>query len=690
MKLLKSLFLVYILFCFKGFGQSLPEQDCINAINLCSNSYFQQNAYNGTGNVTNEINPHTSCLTAGERNDVWYTFTVQQSGNVNFSITPNNTSDDYDWAVFNITNAGCSQIAVNPSLEVSCNFSGNTGCGGVTGPNGNGSGFCGLQSEPEIPVLEGETYVINVSNFSATQGGYFIDFSLSSAIIYDTIPPRSATASIGCTETGFILQMNEKIDCNSFINDPGNDFLLIDSAGNQFPLTSVQGGNCITSNGTSTLYFSLLTPVYNATTLYILAVNGSDGNTISDMCGNFIPVNDTLGILEVVNDASVNIGSDVSICPDKPKPLLNAQNIGASHSWMLNGSPVGSNTQVYQATNSGVYSVLVSYGSGCAAVDSMTLSFLPVPVVNLGNDTTLCYTDPPPVLYAGNSGSQFQWMLNGNVTGTNTPTFQTTVSGTYAVMVTNICSAHDTMNLYIRQAIAVNLGADKIICKNDSVLLDATYPGGFKYDWYLSGHYYNHTPLVYVSSPGIYTVIVTDSNQCVGADTVKASYVVTPGMPHVNCPVNNGITNEFKWEEVSNATAYEVSENGGITWNYPSSGITGLSHVTSLSVKELLVRALSANNCQSSYPSKSSTCDIFISNVMTPNNDGKNDFFVIENIGQFPQTSVTILNRYGQEMLNNPDYKNDWNGTGAISGTFFYIVIFRDGRVEKGTLTIIR
>ena len=96
-----------------------PEQDCLNALSICDNIYFQPNSYSGEGLLPNEINPLLSCLSAGERNDVWYSVRVVNGGLLNFTITPVNPADDYDWAVYDLTNAPCSQIAVNGALEVS-------------------------------------------------------------------------------------------------------------------------------------------------------------------------------------------------------------------------------------------------------------------------------------------------------------------------------------------------------------------------------------------------------------------------------------------------------------------------------------------------------------------------------------------------------------------------------------------
>ena len=97
---------------------------------------------------------------------------MQTSGNLDFTITPNTISEDYDWAVYNLTNASCADIATDPSLSVSCNFSADPGATGPTGGSTQTSqDASGTPFNAVIPVTAGETYVVNVSNFSTTQNG---------------------------------------------------------------------------------------------------------------------------------------------------------------------------------------------------------------------------------------------------------------------------------------------------------------------------------------------------------------------------------------------------------------------------------------------------------------------------------------------------------------------------------------
>lgn len=86
---------------------------------------------------------------------------------------------------------------------------------------------------------------------------------------------------------------------------------------------------------------------------------------------------------------------------------------------------------------------------------------------------------------------------------------------------------------------------------------------------------------------------------------------------------------------------------------------------------------------------------LFIPNVITPNNDGYNDSWRIENIQLFPSNRVLIVNRWGDIVYQSDFYNNDWDGSfgGGLlpSGTYYYILDLGQGwGIFKGDVTIIR
>lgn len=195
-----------------------PRQNCVGATIICQD-YFEPSFFSEDGSIHEEV-PNGSCLGSGEKNAVWYQFTSYQSGFLGFTIFPNTPSDDYDWAVYDITDNGCMGVPSGLSPEVSCNYSGNVcpppGGDGSTGPNGILTGPCSFQNEPLIPVDSGDTYVIVVSQFTdASQDGFTISFDTNGVISANTIDALDETVNCG---DQIILEAN--------FNGPVDDTLI--------------------------------------------------------------------------------------------------------------------------------------------------------------------------------------------------------------------------------------------------------------------------------------------------------------------------------------------------------------------------------------------------------------------------------------------------------------------------------
>jgi len=65
---------------------------------------------------------------------------------------------------------------------------------------------------------------------------------------------------------------------------------------------------------------------------------------------------------------------------------------------------------------------------------------------------------------------------------------------------------------------------------------------------------------------------------------------------------------------------------------------------------------------------------VVIPNVMTPNGDNKNDLFVIKNLMEWEYKELIIVNRWGQVVYYNNDYKNDWDGGSVSDGVYFGVL----------------
>lgn len=55
-----------------------------------------------------------------------------------------------------------------------------------------------------------------------------------------------------------------------------------------------------------------------------------------------------------------------------------------------------------------------------------------------------------------------------------------------------------------------------------------------------------------------------------------------------------------------------------------------------------------------------------IADFFSPNGDGHNDTFVIENIKDFPINKLFVFNRWGESVFTSEPYHNEWDGTNSL------------------------
>jgi len=84
-----------------------------------------------------------------------------------------------------------------------------------------------------------------------------------------------------------------------------------------------------------------------------------------------------------------------------------------------------------------------------------------------------------------------------------------------------------------------------------------------------------------------------------------------------------------------------------------------------------------------------------IANVITPNNDGINDYWQIAGMENYPLATVKIFNRYGKAIFDSKGYSRPfngmYNGQKLPSGSYYYIINLSAGcGLLSGNLSIIR
>ncbi|HNB39807.1 MAG TPA: gliding motility-associated C-terminal domain-containing protein, partial [Chitinophagales bacterium] len=173
----------------------------------------------------------------------------------------------------------------------------------------------------------------------------------------------------------------------------------------------------------------------------------------------------------------------------------------------------GEQTQTIQVAQGGNYSVDVT-GNNCTGKASVEVKAINAPqAFSLGKDTTYCGNFSRVL----NAGAAANWTLNGQSVANNQTTYTATQVGKYEATVSNQCGTETaSINISQNQLPAVSLGADVLFC-DDPVILTAQTDANNNVVWNTQ----ESTHTITVSTPGIYSVKVTDANNCSSSDTVN-------------------------------------------------------------------------------------------------------------------------------------------------------------------------
>ncbi|MBL8011484.1 MAG: gliding motility-associated C-terminal domain-containing protein, partial [Flavobacteriales bacterium] len=302
----------------------------------------------------------------------------------------------------------------------------------------------------------------------------------------------TVTVSIGSCSASDALTVNA---LNAPMVDLGNDTTLCPGELITFDLTGT-GSSVVWQDGsTGWTYTTATTGIISAT------VTGANGCTAQD----------AVDVL-VATPAAVDLGPDATLCAGSTL-VLDATLPGATYLWSD-----GTSAPTLPATSSGLYWVQVSQGS-CSVSDTVTLTFLPTPAVDLGPDLTLC-DGTPATFDVTTPGASYLWQ-----DGSTAPTFTTMATTTVSVTVTlGPCAASDAAQITVTPLPTVDLGPDQTICSGGVVSLDATLAGA-TYQWQDG----STGPTYTATTTGTYSVAVFQ-NGCMNVDGMTLTVVPLPNV----------------------------------------------------------------------------------------------------------------------------------------------------------------
>lgn len=198
------------------------------------------------------------------------------------------------------------------------------------------------------------------------------------------------------------------------------------------------------------------------------------------------------------------------------------------------------------------------------------------------------------------------------------------------------------------------------------------------------------------TATGTFNYTVTANGSCTN--------VTASGTINVNAfPVVNIFTNGES-ASISKGDILTLTATGGTTYAWSGADIQGASNTASINVRpkqttNYSVKVTNASGCTSEQSITINVIEdlkLIPNNIITPNGDGKNDFWVIKNIDYYPNNKVSVYDRAGRRVFAATGYQNNWDGnyagTPLAEGAYIYVIDMGAAGfgLIRGTINIIR
>ena len=259
------------------------------------------------------------------------------------------------------------------------------------------------------------------------------------------------------------------------------------------------------SNGTAPYQYSLDGVTYAANNIFTNLLAGNYTVYTKDAVGNLATAN--VVISDIVGPQIIAADPTATSCANNTGTInVVAQGGTVPLTYSINGTSFQTNP-LFTGLAQGAYTVTVKDANTCAVTKSAIIAMNNnAPVVNLGNDITLC-EDNTLLLDATNSNATYLGQDN-----TTNPTYFVTTAGKYFVTVTRQgCIAKDTINITYDLKPKFSLGADSRLCMGSIITLNPQITG-VSYLWQDG----STSPTYTITHPGLYSLTAT--NTC-GATT---------------------------------------------------------------------------------------------------------------------------------------------------------------------------
>jgi len=545
---------------------------------------------------------------------------------------------------------------------------------------------------------------------------------------------------------------------SDFINDPTNYFpitLPLSLAGKQstagFPtvidnviITKALNANYVPGTAEVLDAVKNLVTNYNTTTTDHYPIRsrylfGNDEPTLAAIANQAIcytSVNQTVALTGISAGAETSQTTILSVTSDNAN-LFDILTVAP------NGTDKGTLTYHLKNNVSGVANVTVTvtdngntaFGGINTTSKTFKLTVNSLATATISGTTAVPANATAPVItFTGANGTApytFTYNINGGTNKTVTTSTgnsvtvaaPTNVVGTFAYNLVSVADANcgqvqtGTATITIRPLPVATVASTAAVCINGTSPV-VTFTGSvgtapYTFTYTVNGSsnrtITTNTTIATLNAPtnvaGTFTYALVSVADAYGSQAQTGTATVTiNALPVITIVSNNTAL-------ISKGTSVILSAAGGVNYSWsPATDVISSQNVASNGIitNNLTVRpkqtttytvtVTNASGCtsvQSITVQVSDDYQITALNILTPNGDGKNDKFIIQNIDYYPNNTVKIFDRSGRTVYTKKGYDNQWDGTfngvPLASDTYYYTIDFGANIAPfKGYITIVR
>jgi gliding motility-associated-like protein len=348
---------------------------------------------------------------------------------------------------------------------------------------------------------------------------------------------------------------------------------------------------------------------------------------------------------------------------------------------------LSSNTNIVVTPSTTTTYTLIGQIGACVGSAVTTITVNPYPnLTAVAINPSICATKSTTLLASGASSYSWQPINAFSSSVIVTPTINTT----YTVTGTSLnCSITKTLDVTVISNPTIQIqSSPNLICLNSSQTSTLFASGADTYLW-LPNSSISTSVTVSPTVSSIYTVTGTNSFGCFSFNTIALN-------------VNPDLISSISATHICLGQSVELMASGALSyiWSPGNFNLSVVNLVPDGSTTYTVVGTTGLCSRTGTVSVETVNSPIHeIPEVFTPNDDGKNDKFVIKS-EIFTKINLKVFNRWGALVYSHPEYDNNWDGTansGLVfgnnklpQGTYYYVIDLEscDKQVVRGYVVI--